>query len=472
MTKRSAHGCDLLIKGGTVVTDRETLIANVAIRDGVIVGVSTDTPAADRAIDAAGLLVLPGGVDPHTHLNSEWPFQDQRKPADDFDSGTRAAAAGGITTICDFVYPIGEESLIQAIDRVIEDATTKAHVDFALHVAITTFREEFLAELPDVLQVGCPSFKFFTPEPDFQSRPADYLRFMSQAAPLGGLAMFHCEDPAILEYCRSRLVRSGHTAPRYYPAAKPIEVEIAATALAVTFAATAGIPAYIVHLSCGSALDQVLSARTRGARVFVETRPLYLHLTSERFDAEDEVAARYIGTPPLRTEADRTRLWSALASGEIDAVGSDHVGFTRAQKHHPGDTFETVPRGVASMETMLPLLYSEGVRGGRITLQRFVDLVSTRPAKIFGMYPRKGAIAVGSDADLCVLDPTRKRTVSSRAMHSAADFDLFDGVEVVGWPIYTVSRGEVVYADGEVVARRGRGCLVRRRPVRLSYGSH
>jgi dihydropyrimidinase len=195
--------------------------------------------------------------------------------------------------------------------------------------------------------------------------------------------------------------------------------------------------------------------------VFVETRPLYLHLTTERFDADDAEAALYIGTPPLRGSGDRERLWEALGAGDINAVGSDHVGFTRNQKYRPGDTFETVPKGVANMESMLAMLYSDGVREGRISVEQLADVTATQPAKIFGLYPQKGVIREGSDADLCVFDPEKRRTVDAKRLHSAADFDLFEGLEVTGWPAVTVSRGEVVFEDGAVRAKRGRGQLVK-----------
>ncbi|MBV9327950.1 MAG: dihydropyrimidinase [Chloroflexi bacterium] len=458
MSRQSA--CDLLVRGGTVVAADGTRATNVAVRDGLIVGIGGATLPAKRVIDATGLLVLPGVIDAHTHLNSEWPFPDERRPADDFASGTRGAAAGGITTVCDFVYALGDESLLQATNRVCAAAAAGAHVDVALHVAVTTFRETVLHELGDLVGAGFTSFKFYTSLPDFQARAADYLRVLGKLGSLGGVAMFHCEDAAIIEYQRHVLLKSHRTSPRFYAASKPAEAEVAATALALCMAAVAGVPAYLVHLSCGAALDQALLARSRGAGVFVETRPLYLHLTERAFDADDASAAGYIGTPPLRSEIDRQRLWRALTTGEIDVVASDHVGFTREQKYRPDDTFDTVPKGSASMETMLPMLYSEGVRTGRISLERCVELVATNPARIFGLYPRKGVIALGSDADLCILDPRQRQIVPGGALHSDADFDPFAGHEVIGWPRYTVSRGEVIFDDGSVQSRPGRGRLV------------
>ena len=452
--------CDLLIAGGEVVTESGVRTAHVAARDGRIVSIGDEAPPASRTIDADGLLVLPGAVDAHTHLNSEWPFADERRPADDFASGSRAAAAGGITTVCDFVYHLGDETLAEATERVRAKAEATSCVDVALHVVVSELRDGFRDELEALVDDGCPSFKFYTQLPDFVDRAPQYIDLFHRIGELGGLAMFHCEDAAIIEYCCMALADAGKTAPRHYPESKPPEVEESATGWALNLAGVAGVPAYIVHLSSQAALELTRDARARGAQVLVETRPLYLHLTVDRFDADDEEAALYVGTPPLRTSADRAELWNALGDGGIGAVGSDHVGFTREQKYRPGDTMHTVPKGVANMETMLPMLYSEGVHTGRISLERMVEVVSTGPAKAFGLYPQKGVIREGSDADLCILDPRARRTVRSDALHSNADFDLFDGVEVVGWPVFTIARGEVVFEGDQVVAVPGRGRFV------------
>lgn len=438
------------------MTEKGRAEANVAIRGSSIVSISPEELPARRVIDANGLLVLPGGIDAHTHLNSDWPFSDERRPADGFESGTRGAAAGGITTVCDFVYPLGDENLTDALRRVIADAAS-SYIDVALHTVVMSHRESFLEEVDDVIAAGSPSFKFYTSDRDFIAKRSAYLRLVERVGAGGGVAMFHCEDAAIAEHCRAELLRAGRTAPRFYPQSKPVESELSATVQALTMAAVAGARCYIVHLSAAAVLDEAIAARARGASVFVETRPLYLYLTADRFDADDPTAARYIGTPPLRREEDRARLWEGLAAGEIDVVASDHVGFTAAQKYIPGDTFDTVPKGVANLETLLPMLYSEGVHGGRISLERFVQVIATNPAHLFGLYPQKGTISVGSDADICILDPNERRVLSGADLHSAADLELFEGTEITGWPAYTILRGEVVYEQGKVVGRPGGG---------------
>ena len=455
----SGSGCDLLVKGGTVVTEDGHQAANVAVRDGKIVSVGLAEPPSQRVIDASGLLVLPGGIDAHTHLNSVWPFPDERRPADDFESGTRGAAAGGITTVCDFVYPLESESLVDAFTRV-SKAAESSHVDFALHMVVTTFSEAYVHEVEEVIAAGMPSFKFYTPQPDFIVNGSKYLTLLQRVGRLGGIAMFHCEDGAILDYCRAALFAAGRLSPRYYPQSKPVEAEISATAEAINMAAVAEVPSYIVHLSAAAALDEALSARSRGVTVFVETRPLYLYLTADRFDADDEVAARYVGTPPLRQESDRDHLWQAITSQEVDVVASDHVGFTAAQKYVPGDTFDTVPKGVANLQSLLPMLYSEAVHRRGLPVERFVQLISTNPARLFGLYPRKGTIAPGADADLCILDPTERRILTSSLLQSAADLELFEGSEVTGWPVYTICRGSVVFEKDNVVGGAGHGRFV------------
>jgi dihydropyrimidinase len=451
---------DLLIRGGTVVTAEGHGTKNVAIRASSIVSISGEEPPARRVIDATGLLVLPGGIDAHTHFNSEWPFPHERRPADGFESGTRGAAAGGITTVCDFVYQLGGESLTDALERVIGDAGS-SYIDVALHMAVMSSGDSVLAEIDDVIAAGCPSFKFYTPDPDFAAHRAVYLAALERIGSKGGIAMFHCEDPVIAQYSRDLLTAAGHTAPRFYPQSKPVNAEISATVQALTMAAAAGVSSYIVHLSAAPVLDVALAARAGGANVAIETRPLYLYLTADQFDADDAVAARYIGTPPLRCEGDRARLWDGLAAGEIDVVASDHVGFTAAQKYTAGDTFDMIPKGMANVETLLPMLYSYGVNAGRLSLERFVQVIATNPARLFGLYPRKGAIAKGSDADLCILDPTARRTLSGSELHSDADLELFEGTEITGCPAYTISRGDVVYERGEIVGRPGRGHFVR-----------
>jgi dihydropyrimidinase len=456
---------DLVVRSGTVVTEWGMVEADVAIDDGRIAAIGRDLPTAERELDASGAYVLPGGVDPHTHLNSRWPpFDEERKPIDDFFHGSHAAAAGGITTVGDFVYQLEGLSLVDSIQEITREAEDKSLIDFALHVVIEVADAELVSAIPDMVRAGHQSFKFYTNSPDFVEHRGVYLDLLHAIGQARGVAMFHCEDHAIGEFCSRQLLSTGQRSVTLYPRSRPAEVEFSATELSLRMAAVAQVPAYLVHLSLASALEEAIDARRAGQPVFVETRPLYLYLTEDVFAQSDREAAKYVGTPPIRSAKDLDRLWSGLVNGEVDVVATDHVGFTMADKYREGDTFDDVPRGVANLETLIPMLYSEGVATGRISLERMVELTSTAPAKIFGLYPRKGVVAVGSDGDLCVLDPNQKVTLGSRPRYSASDFEVYAGRTVIGWPRYTVSRGDVVFAEGQVEGKPGRGRLVLRPP--------
>lgn len=456
---------DLVIRGGTVVTAGGATRADVGVQGGKIVALGLDLPEGREQIEASGAYVFPGGVDVHTHLNtagSTW----ARQRADDLLHGTRAAAAGGVTTVCDFAYQQEGGSLRAALDLACDEAAAKACIDYSFHVVVADPSPEAIAEIPALIAAGFPTFKFFMPRPPFQSRGGEYLGFLRGVATAGGLALFHCEDAAIIDHCTAALLDAGKTELAYYPASRPREVEVAATARAMRMAAVTGVPMYVVHLSCEAALNETRAARAQGLPVYVETRPIYLYLTEERFAQADREAAKYVGIPPLRDAHDLGVLWDALREGDIHTVQTDHVGYAMPEKYREGDTFATVPPGMSNLETLLPMLYSEGVGKGRITLERFVELIATNPAKLFGLHPRKGTIAVGSDADLCILDPGKHVTITASAMHSASDYDVYEGFAVQGWPVVTISRGEVIFRDGDLRSAPGRGQLVFREQFR------
>ena len=460
MTKK----LDLAIRGADVVLGGSAVRADLGIRDGRIASIgSVDEALAE--LDASGTLILPGVVDVHCHLNAERSFLGGRRPLDNFASGTRAAAAGGITTMCDFVHKLDDMSLVESAEHVARTAGQVAVVDFGLHVVIGSADAAPAQMVADLVAAGFPSFKFYTFASDFVRRGSAYVRILETIAGQGGLAMFHCEDDALLDYFREARHRARKSAVSVYPESKPPSVEASATARALQWSQAAGVRAYIVHLSSRDALSEVRAARGRGADVSVETRPLYLHLTEDAYRQPDARAARFVGTPPLRSTADVEALWQALRDGEIQTVGSDHIGYSLEEKYRPGDDFDAVPKGMANLETWVGLLYSEGVRAGRISLQTFVDVTSAGPARIFGMSPQKGRIAVGADADLCLLDPARHVRLGPSPKQSASDFDVFEGWEATGWPVITISRGEVVWRDDDVVAPPGRGQLVRRLPA-------
>lgn len=452
---------DLVIRGGTVVTASDTFKADVGVLGGKVAQIGGEIPRAGREIDAAAKLVIPGGVDAHVHLA---PVFGTPK-ADDFESGTRAAAAGGVTSLIDFAYQAEGGMLRTAVDEASRLARPKAIVDYAFHLAICDPNLKVVAELPEVVADGFTSLKFFMHRGQFHARIADFTRLMAQAGRHGAITAIHCELQPVIEYLTEELLAAGKGDPRYFPQSRPIHVEAAATAEAVSFCQAAEAPVYIVHLSCLQALEVTCAARARGLPVQVETRPVYLYLTDDRYELPGRESGKYVVYPPLRTAADQKALWDALSGDLVQTVATDHSPIVTEVKMDPKRTFRDIPAGAPAIQTLVPLLYSQGVATGRLSANRWVELVATNPAKVFGMYPDKGTIAVGSDADLVVFDPTLRRTIVGSQMLSRAGHDPFDGFEVTGWPVVTISRGEVVYDSGKVVGSPGRGKLIRRRRV-------
>jgi len=397
--------------------------------------------------------VLPGCVDLHTHLASTPTFT----PLDDFEHGTRAALAGGVTTVVSMVYQ-EDGSLRRGVERGMRDAE-RSLGDFAFHVVVTDPSEAARAEIPGLVRDGHAGLKVFMVSPRFVERRDDYRRLLRAAADAGAVVAIHAEDHEIVAARTAELHASGRTGVEHFPESRPVEAEVKAVVEAVELAATTTAMVYLVHLSSRAALD-ALRIGKRLARAFGETRPLYLYLTRAQFDRSD--AALWVGQPPLREADDVAAVWTALADGTLDTVGTDHIPHTRAAKLAPGLTFDRIPPGVSNLETLLPMLYSEGVRKGRLTNARLAEVLSSAPARIAGMYPRKGAIAVGSDADLVVFDPEARRTIRATELHSACDYDPYEGWEVTGWPEVVIARGEIVYERGKLNAKPGRGQLVPR----------
>jgi dihydropyrimidinase len=412
-----------------------------------------DIGPADREIDARGKLVLPGCVDLHTHLASTPTW----RPLDDFEHGTRAAVAGGVTTVASMVYQ-EHGSLRRGIERGMRDAE-RSLADFAFHAVVTDPTEAARAEIPALAREGHAGIKVFMVAPQFVERTEDYLALYRVAARSGALVAVHAEDHAIIKRRTEELHASGRSGVEFFPESRPPEAEEVAVRMAIGHARETGAAIYLVHLSSRRVLDLLRGAP---AHVYRETRPLYLYLTRGQFRRPD--AALWVGQPPLREREDVDALWAALADGTLDTVGTDHIPHRRAEKLAPGLSFDRVPPGVSNLETLLPMLYSEGVRKGRLTLARLVEVLATAPARIGGMYPRKGAIAVGADADVVVLDPDARRTIRAGDLHSACDYDPYEGWDVTGWPEVVLSRGDVVFERGQVLGRPGRGRLVPRAP--------
>ncbi len=445
---------EILISGGTVVTSEGRYAADVRVRDGTIVEIGTALAAGPgaREIDAAGLLVMPGGVDPHVHLGGS--------RRDDYRTGSQAALAGGVTTISNFAFPAEGRTLAQAIEREAALIGEQSIADVILHAGINhpPSQEPQMATLAD--QTGQTSTKIFMVRADFDADVRGYMATMDAAGRAGILTMVHCEDGPILARAVAELTAAGRTSLEYFPDSRPVVGEVVATQRAVAMAEATGAPIYAVHVSSEGALRVLQDAQDRGLSVFVETRPIYLHFTRERFEGPDR--GLYVGQPPLRGQRDQDALWAGIASGSVHVLGTDHVAYRRDEKMDPSQTIARHRAGLNNLQVVRPMLYSEGVVEGRISEERFVAVTSTNAAKLFGLYPRKGTVAVGSDADIVLWDPDETRTIRDEDMFSGTGFSVYSGREVTGWPVMTLRRGEVVYEDGAILAGAGSGELLRR----------
>ncbi len=450
---------DLVVRGATVVSAGARGEVDLGVREGRIAqlgGAMTGT----REIDARGLVVTPGGVDPHVHLTPPTRAPGGWRWVDDFESGTRAALAGGVTTVGNISFPERGETLTDAVAHDDAEAAGLSLADYFLHPVLMEPDAANRACLAPLHKAGHTSVKIFLSFRRFDRNVSEYLEALREVGAAGGIALVHCEDAAIIDCCCTLLRERGDTDPRFYPEARPVQAEVVATQRAVGFAETTGCPTYVVHLASARALEACHDGRARGVPVYVETRPLYLHLNRERFDEPE--GAKYAGAPPLRDAVDVDAMWAGLGFGAIDVLATDHAPWMLADKLDPGQTAMELRQGVADLETCLPMLFSSGVRTGRLSLEQFVAVTSTNPAKLFGLYPRKGTVAVGADADLVVWDPEETRTIDGAAMHSRSDFSPYDGWEVTGWPRYTIRRGEVVAEGDRVLAAPGSGVLVPR----------
>jgi dihydropyrimidinase len=454
---------DTLIRNGTVVTATDTFAADVGINDGKISAIATQLPVenAARVIDAAGRLVMPGGIDVHTHL--DMPFGGTTS-ADDFETGTIAAAFGGTTTLIDFAIQYKGQTLRQAFDTWMKKAHDKAVTDYAFHCIITDLGAAQLEEMGQLIREGVTSFKLFMAYPGvFMLDDATIFRAMSQAAKYAGLICMHAENGGAIDVIVQKALAEGKRAPKYHALTRPTTAEAEATSRAIALAEMAGAPVYIVHLSCNDALEKVREARDRGLPVYAETCPQYLYLSLDNFDVPGFEGAKYVFTPPLREKWHQEKLWQGLALDTLQVVSTDHCPFCfKEQKELGKDDFTKIPNGGPGIEHRLSLIYTGGVHAKRFSANRFVELVSTAPAKLFGLYPRKGTIAVGSDADLVIFDPDEQQVISAKTHHMRVDYSMFEGIQITGVPKTVLSRGLTVIDSGKFVGRPGAGQFVRR----------
>src|SRR5712672_3127748 len=451
-----------LIKHGTIVTASDQYAGDVLIEDEKIAVIGTTLDMhADRVIDAAGKYVLPGGIDVHTHL--DMPFGGTTS-ADDFETGTRAAAFGGTTTLIDFAIQYKGQTLRTAFDTWMQKASGKAVCDYAFHCIITDLADAQLEEMNALVREGVTSFKLFMAYPGvFMLDDASIFKALRTTGKNGGLVCMHAENGGAIDVIVQQALAEGKKAPKYHALTRPTTAEAEAVSRAIALAEMAGAPIYIVHLSCHEALEKVREARDRGLPVYAETCPQYLYLSIENFDLPDFEGAKYVFTPPLREKWHQEKLWQGLARDTLQVVSTDHCPFCfKEQKELGRDDFTKIPNGGPGVEHRMSLIYSGGVAQGRFSVNRFVELVSTTPAKLFGLFPRKGTIAVGSDADLVIFDPTYRGVISARTQHINNDYSGFEGFTVEGRPAVVTVRGKIQVRDGSFVGERRRGQLLRR----------
>jgi dihydropyrimidinase len=452
----------ILLRGGTVVTASSRSRADVLVDGEHIAAVGPPQQApADRVIDASGCLVLPGGVDVHTHL--DMPITDTIRSADDFESGTRAAACGGTTTVVDYATQSVGGSLRQALDAWMARAEGRALIDFGFHMSVADLRPDIEAEMDEMVRLGVPSFKVFMAYPGrLMLDDGRIFKVLRRTAAIGGLVCLHAENGHVIEVLVDDALRAGHRAPAYHAATRPALVEAEAVRRGIALAELAGARLYIVHLSSDLALDAVREARRRGLPVFAETCPQYLFLGDERYEAPAPEAAKYVMSPPLRPASMQAPLWRGLADGDLDVVGTDHCPFRLEDKARGVEDFSKIPNGAPGIEPRMLLMY-QGVVDGRLTLERFVEVTASAPARLFGLAPRKGTVEVGADADLLVLDPAGTTAIAAAIHHMRVDYNLYEGRTLSGAIRAVLSRGEVVVEGASFTGRPGRGRFLPRR---------
>lgn len=457
---------EVLLRGGRLVTASDTTEADLLVRDGKIAEIGQALQASGLVLDASGHLVMPGGIDTHVHLSH--PIERLGiETADDFHSGTVAAACGGVTTIIDFALQRRGDTLTETLDNRLVKVAAEAVVDYGLHIIVTDVRAEALEEIPRLITDGFPSFKVMMTYADKKVDDAGLLNVLEATSRHGGITYLHCENDAAVTHLISRHLSRGDTGPHYHEQSRPALVEAEATYRAICLAELAGAPICIAHVTNAWSVSHIQAARERGLPVVGETCPQYLTLTSDVFDpSRGFEAAKFVCSPPMREKPHGEALWDALKDGGLQQVASDHAPFRFSDQKTLGrQDFTRIPNGLPGIETRLPLVFTNGVKTGVFGVSRFVELVSTNPAKIFGMYPTKGSLDIGADADVIVIDPHREVEIHHEVLHSRMDYSPYEGMVLSGLPTWTLSRGEVIVNQGQPRVNPGRGRLVPRSPV-------
>lgn len=447
-----------IFKNANIVDIDKTYRADVLVQNGKVSKIQENIIESDaEIIDVAGKYLLPGCIDVHTHM--ELPSAGTIS-SDDFESGTIAAAFGGVTTIVDFASQEEGLSLTDAINKRKAEADGKVVIDYGLTLAITEYSQKVFEEIPEVIKMGCPTFKLFMTY-DFSVDDYTLFNVMKRVDECGGMVNVHAENKSLITGNVKRLLSEGKTEPKYHEVSRPDYVEAEAVCRASILAEEANSKLYVVHLSSGKGLGMIRDSRKRGGKVLAETCLQYLVLSKEKYSEAGFGGSKYVMSPPLRAKKDNEELWYGLANGDIQVIGSDHCPFTLGDKKLGLHRFDKIPNGAPGVETSLMLLYSEGVLKNRITLNKLVEVFAYNPAKIFGL-KNKGSIEVGKDADIVVFDPNVKRTVSYKNLHTKNDYSPYEGVEVVGVPVLTMSRGEIICEGDKLIGKAGRGKFIKR----------
>ncbi|MBP2550953.1 dihydropyrimidinase [Neorhizobium galegae] len=465
---------DTVIRNGTVVTASDTFVSDVGIRDGRIVALAADLTDAEEIIDATGLFVLPGGIDSHVHLDQ--PSGDGIVMADDFDSGTRSAAIGGNSTVLAFCMQEKGQSLREALKVYHAKADGQCHVDVSFHLVITDPTPEVLGqELPALVEDGYTSLKVFMTYEGLRLRDDEILATLDTARRTGALVMVHCENEDAIRYLIGRHEEDGKLAPKFHAATRPIAAEREATHRALSLAEIVDVPIVIVHVSNREAMEEIRRARQRGQKIAGETCPQYLMLTADDLDLDGMDGAKFVCSPPPRDRESQDACWEGLEQGVFDLFSSDHCPFrfddAQGKLNDKGKRhFRWIPNGIPGVATRLPILFSEGVMKGRIDINQFVAVTSTNHAKLYGLYPRKGTIAIGSDADIALWDPNRQVTLTNDMLQHGADYTPYEGLALTGWPVRLLLRGKTIVENGALAPEkasqggylsRGKSSLVR-----------
>jgi dihydropyrimidinase len=464
----------LLIANGRVITASDDYVADVYCENGTIAAIGVNLPAhrfaANRTIDASGQYVIPGGIDVHTHLNM--PFGGTTS-ADDFESGTIAAAFGGTTSLVDFAIQYRGHTMRHALDDWRKRADGKAVIDYGFHMIITELEDAGLSEMDRMVRdEGITSFKLFMAYPGvFMVDDQTIFRALRRTGDNGGLVCMHAENGGVIDELVKEALRKGQTAPKYHALTRPSRAEGEATGRAIALAEMARVPIYIVHLSAADALEKVRDARDMGLPAYAETCPQYLFLSYDNYEEPGFDGAKYVMSPPLREKWHQDVLWKGLSKNDLQVISTDHCPFCMAEQKELGkDDFSKIPNGAPGIETRLTLVHDGGVRPGRITMNRFVELCSTTPAKMFGLFPRKGTIAVGSDADIVVFDPDKRATLGVKTLHMKVDYNPYEGRTVHGAPSTVVVNGNVIIEGDKFVGKKGNGRFLKRGPSQAPLG--